>query len=172
MYESKNNRTQTMEPIAAGRYWVGDPCYAFSNEHPTDTGLWMAWLEDAWSEGDPNQMRILDGRVQGRRISASRTEYGDSTYYDQEGREYPVDAGVIGVVHETYLPFLSPTEVAAGKTPFGMHLVEFAEPFRIEYDNGLIRIGTILIPTAWEAVEGCEFCGEVECQDQECLEDY
>lgn len=166
----KNTRTKTQEPFAAGTYLVGDPCYAFSNYHPSDTSLWRQWLDSAWHEGDPNKMRILDGRVQGRRIAASVTAYGDGVYYDEKGHEYPVDAGLIGVVHESFLPFLSPTETAEGKTPFGMHLVTFAEPFHVEFNDGVIAIGDILIETGDDVEDGCEFCGEVDCA-QECLED-
>lgn len=149
----KQNRTKTAEPLAAGKYWVGDPCYAFSNDHPTKPNLWHEWLDDAWAGTEPNSVRLMDGRVQGMRVVASSTKYGDGSYPSSEGFSCPVDAGLIGVVHEGFLRSLMPTEVAAGESPFGMTLVDFLEPFHVQFDHesGRITIGHITIETGdWD----------------------
>lgn len=150
-YIPKNDRTKTSEPLAAGTYLVGDPCYAFSNDLDEN---WQNWLEDAWKDADPNQIRILDGRVKGMRVAASGTAYGDGEYYDQNGFSYMVDAGMLGAVHIKFLRNLYPEH--DGKTndeleaALGMRVVEFARPFHVEYDDGIIQIGHIMIQTGDE----------------------
>lgn len=114
--------------IPAGSYWVGDPCYAFD-----DSDLWMALLESARYE----ERDLLEARARGQRFTASGTAFGDGTYEDREGRSYPVDAGLIGVV---------PARPGCD-TPSGMHLIEFPEEFTVSYDDGTIYIGTIAIET-------------------------
>lgn len=140
-------------PLAAGTYLVGDPCYAFTNDTSRTSGndLWSEWLDDAWKDVDPNRVTILDGRVSGMRIAASRTAYGDGEYFDQDGFGYPVDAGLLGAVHIGFLRNLYPEH--HGKTheqleaELGMRVVEFLRPFHVSYDDGLISIGHITINT-------------------------
>lgn len=150
----KEDRTKTTEPLAAGTYLVGDPCYAFSNDGPDN---WMPWLNDAWKDADPNQVRILDGRVKGMRVAASGTAYGDGSYEDQDGFSYPVDAGMLGAVHIDFLRNLYPEKDGLHperlEADLGMRVVEFAAPFHIEYDDGLIQIGHIAIQTGDEDEE-------------------
>jgi hypothetical protein len=135
--QAKQDRTRTDQMLAAGTYWVGDPCYIVPDR------LWMPWLEAAWENTEPNTVTILDARVEGRRVVASGTAYGDGVYFDQDGREYPVDAGLIGAVHAGFWP-----EHAAAKVEhLGMNLVEFPEPFHVGFEDGDIVIGHLRIPT-------------------------
>lgn len=69
-----------------GTYYVGDPCYGASS------GRWDAWLKDS----DYFQRPIA--RDLGAWAVAFGTAYGDGTYTDNEGREYDVDAGLLGVI--------------------------------------------------------------------------
>ncbi len=106
-----------------GKYLVGDLCYVM---HPQ-------WKEvcDLMFATDGG---VLDGEfnlANGVRFSVQSTAYGDGTYYDEEGRKYPVDAGLIGCIRvedvqdpESWME--------------GMNEVEFAYPFTIMYDLGTI----------------------------------
>jgi hypothetical protein len=154
---NKEEIRESVTPLAAGLYWVGDPCYVVPDQH------WLPWLEDAWEGADGNRVVIMDGRVEGRRIVASGTAHGDGSYFDQFGREYPVDAGLIGAVHAAFWP-----EHAAKKAEhLGMHLVEFDRPFTVSFDeDGTIHVGHLRIPTDWDPQDG-----EV-CQDHGTLLDY
>lgn len=142
--QDARSTSEFAEPLAAGRYWVGDPCYAFSNDLPGD--LWGQWLGEAWKNVDANRIKILDGRVAGMRIVASGTQYGDGQYGSNIGASFPVDAGLIGVVHEKFLANLYPE--LEGE-PFGMTLVDFPVPFHVSYDDdeGTITIGHVVVDT-------------------------
>ncbi len=106
-----------------GKYLVGDLCYVM---HPQ-------WKEvcDLMFATDGG---VLDGEfnlANGVRFSVQSTAYGDGTYYDEEGRKYPVDAGLIGCIRvedvqdpESWME--------------GMNEVEFAYPFTIMYNLGTI----------------------------------
>ena len=75
--------------VPAGKYFLGDPCYAVPNR------LWDELL------GSCNYF-IKDpvGEVQGHKVLAFGTAHGDGVYSDQFGNEFPVDAGMIGLVPE------------------------------------------------------------------------
>lgn len=123
--------------IPAGRYWVGDPCYA--NE---DHDVWMEqhdkfpWQGGGLPEG--KECNVVWAESNGDWYASAFTAYGDGVYEDEQGRSYPVDSGQIGVV---------PEECSESDKPFGMHLVEFETPFAITYLNGTITIGDIEIKT-------------------------
>ena len=107
-----------------GTYYVGDLCYVM---HPQ-------WREvcDLMFACDDN--RVLHGEfnlANGVRFAVQSTAYGDGTYYDDEGREYPVDAGLIGCirVEDVYDPEWWVE---------GVQTVEFEYPFTVEYELGTI----------------------------------
>ena len=77
---------------------------------------------------------VLDGEfnlANGVRFALHSTAYGDGTYQDQEGRDYPVDAGLIGCirVEDVYDPewYLA-----------GMQTVVFDKQFELVYNDGII----------------------------------
>lgn len=141
MIQSKPKIKDVM--IQAGKYWLGDPCYAFSGDHDR----WMKLLESAdYTNVDRDEMMIAsidDGKCQ---FVASSTAYGDGEYEVTgfECKPLPVDAGLIGLVpvgHET----------CDGK-PFGMRMIEFDRPFLFEVvnDDGKIEIGHVTVHTGDE----------------------
>lgn len=143
---------QTAEPLPAGRYWVGDPCYAFDQSAGADD-LWGEWLKDAWSAYDGpagGVPRINDGTVRGMRIAAVGTQWGDGDYPSSEDFSCPVDAGLVGAVHESFTAALM-----GGGTPNGMTLVDFPEPFWLSYEpeSGRIDIGHVSVFTGWDEDE-------------------
>jgi len=131
--------TETVARMPAGEYWVGDPCYAV----PADR--WMEWLEAA---GYQTQDRYLLAHLDGKPVLGISTAHGDGCYPDDHGNEYPVDAGLIGLV---------PVEIAADNDAHhleGMHRVRFDSDFECRYDEGVIVLGHIAINTS--------SCGSVE----------
>lgn len=163
----KQSRTVSA-PLAAGRYWIGDPCYAFRDSGTSGIDPWGEWLEDAWRDTDPNRVTILDGAARGARVVASRTAYGDGFYEASDGNAYAVDAGLLGAVHEKH--WMVDARKAA---ECGMALTEFPEPFTVEFypETGTVRIGHVTIETgdADEEEEPCPHCGGEDCEG-ECLE--
>ena len=113
--------------MRAGTYYVGDLCYVM---HPQ-------WSEVCGLMFNTGKGRdgVLDGEfnlANGVRFAVQGTAHGDGVYADNKGREYPVDAGLIGciAVEDVYDPewWLE-----------GVHTIEFKNPFEIVYDNGLIK---------------------------------
>ena len=107
-----------------GRYYVGDLCYVMHPQWNEVCNLMFATDGGGVLNGEFNL-------ANGVRFSVQSTAYGDGTYFDEEGRKYPVDAGVIGCirVEDVYDPewWLE-----------GVNEVEFVYPFTIQYDLGTI----------------------------------
>lgn len=74
--------------VPAGRYWLADPCYSISNDE-----VWMELLQSC-----NFFMDSPIGTTKGYEVLAFGTAYGDGVYPDNRGREYAVDAGLIGLV--------------------------------------------------------------------------
>lgn len=67
-------------------FYVGDICYVLSDE------VYDAWGDKGYADG------IFKDPASGFSFAVAGTAYGDGTYYDGDGHEYGVDAGVIGIV--------------------------------------------------------------------------
>jgi hypothetical protein len=120
--------------MQAGKYWVGDLCYVFSDKD------WMDACKLFISGND-----CLEGEFNlpdGRRFAIFNTAYGDGEYYDQNGHKYCVDAGCIGC---TLVENISASKYN-NIEDLG-NIVEFNETFEVLEDQGLIKIGHILIET-------------------------
>lgn len=80
--------------LPAGRYFLGDPCYAVKDAD------WALWLDEArksdWS--------ILAADIDGYPVIGLSTAYGDGVYSSEQipEAEFSVDAGLIGLVSEEY----------------------------------------------------------------------
>lgn len=115
----------------AGTYYVGDPCYVI------DADKWQEFLEPYWNgEGE--------FEFEGLRVAAYRTMYGDGVYFDQEGNQYGVDAGMIGVIPMELVTKRTPVEIQRKK--LGM-FIEFKKPFSTESLGGILTFGHIQIDT-------------------------
>lgn len=143
-------------------FYIGDICYVLSDEV----------YHDIWG----TQNSYQDGRIQvdNYAFAVDRTAYGDGTYADNNGREYSVDAGVIGCVpfelidskrvHKNYDPGANPIHIL---NDFGRFVKGSRAEFKTD-DNGIFTITvdnqiTIVIDTNYEA--GYE-------EDEEDSEDY
>jgi len=115
--------------LKAGRYWVGDLCYIIDREN---------WNTVCKFLGDGSKMREGVFDLLGRQGAIFGTAYGDGGYYDQEGNEYGVDSGTLGIF---------PAGVFSSPTESGGHIFDFPEDFTVECINGEMRFGRIRIPT-------------------------
>ena len=110
--------------MRSGTYYVGDLCYVM---HPQ----WKEVCDLMFATGDNT---VLDGEfnlANGVRFTLHSTAYGDGTYQDQQGRKYPVDAGLIGCIRVEDV--VDPEAWLAG-----VQTVEFTEQFELQYDEGVI----------------------------------
>ena len=77
-----------MEIKTGNGFYIGDICYVLGNDD-----YYRFWGK---------QKRFAEGAFEvpgkGYAFAVGFTAYGDGVYADEEGREYPVDAGVIGIV--------------------------------------------------------------------------
>lgn len=85
MNDTKGEKIMIKEKISSEKgFYIGDICYALKKED------YRKWGEAGYADG---KIKIGDAAF----VVAS-TAYGDGTYYGNNGVDYPVDAGNIGVV--------------------------------------------------------------------------
>ena len=124
--------------MPAGRYYIGDLCYV---------------LHDRWEEFCAltcSGNRVLDGEfnlADGTRFATYTTRWGDGCYTDEQGTEYPVDAGLIGCVR---VEDIAPAELANIESG---RVVEFVRDFTTFSSVGVITFGTVSIDTDPEYTE-------------------
>ena len=127
--------------MQAGKYYVGDLCYVMHDE----------WDEFCKLTIKGNEM--LEGEFNlkdGRRFAFYGTKWGDGVYKDTKGREYGVDAGLIGCIKiddikldndENYLDggqvieFVSDFRTSGGRNELGRNW------------DGVIQFGEVIIGT-------------------------
>jgi hypothetical protein len=125
--------------LPAGKYYIGDPCYIFN---------------DNWDEV-LDQTKYFEGggvfEVFGQKVVGGSTNYGDGMYYDNFGRGYAVDAGLIAIVPVALLLVDNVETVDSVIESDNMHIVEFEKPFVASYiDGGSYQFGEIEIETGDE----------------------
>jgi hypothetical protein len=116
-----------------GKYYIGDLCYVLHNEWDEFCSLTIV--------GD----KVLDGEFNlkdGRRFATFTTKWGDGNYFDQNGKSYDVDAGLIGCIRLDDIDLTDPDN-----SLIGGQVVEFIQPFSTFSAGGEIRIGNVLINT-------------------------
>ena len=118
--------------MQSGTYYIGDLCYV---------------MHDRWDEFCAltcSGHRVLDGEFNlkdGTRFATFTTQWGDGTYRDELGNEYPVDAGLIGCIR---VEDIAPEELVNIKDG---RVVEFVKDFTTFSAGGVISIGTVSIDT-------------------------
>ena len=117
--------------LPAGRYIIGDPCYSVPDDQ------WSDLLDQTDCFASPEGSFKSEETGEEVHVVAFGTAYGDGTYTDQGGRDYPVDAGLIGI--------MSARGVVAGEST---HIVEFKHDFECSEHNGVIEFGHIIIDTS------------------------
>lgn len=119
--------------VPAGKYILGDPCYAIPDDE------WLDLLDTCDYFNTPiGTLRKRQGTF---RVVAFSTRWGDGCYEGTDGKMYPVDAGLIGLV---------PVEVV-GMDALRKDLcnvVTFDKPTKCSSDGeGKLRFGHITIDT-------------------------
>jgi len=116
--------------VPPGKYWLGDPCYSVPDS------LWEDLLASCrFFEHPVGEVTTDAGDT--HKVLAFRTKFGDGVYRDQNWNEFPVDAGLIGLV-----------PVGLGKEkPFGSTLVEFKRETRCLGVDGVLHFGDYEINT-------------------------
>lgn len=123
--------TQRLE-LKPGLYWVGDPCYAVPDEH------WIPLLDDAGYFDES-----AEGSIDGVRVVAFNTAFGDGTYRGSDGFDYGVDAGLIGLIR------VDEMEAAGWPKPSddSGKVRLFVDSFVVRVDNGVMVFGDLVIDT-------------------------
>ncbi len=119
--------------VPAGSYVLGDPCYSFP-----DYDEWMKLLESC--NYFENPIGTFSRGTDNHYVVAFSTRWGDGCYQGTDGRMYPVDAGLIGLV---------PLEVTGSdrRDDLGT-VVVFDKPTKCSTDGeGKLRFGHITIDT-------------------------
>lgn len=121
--------------MPAGKYWVGDLCYVMHPQWKECCDLFFPPGQDNW-KGAQGVFKLRNGV----RFALFSTAYGDGTYEDREGREYPVDAGSIGCIR---------VEDIADPEAWmeGGHIIDFDCEFTVGSDGKELSFGKVVINT-------------------------
>ncbi len=138
--------------LPAGPYVVGDPCYMI------DDAAWIDWLNDA-DFTIQSREHVLLANYRGQPAVGVGTAHGDGCYYDQDGREYGVDAGLIGAVP---VSVLTAEQLADYDT---ITIVHFDRDFDCYFEDGVVHIGHVMIDTDWEPEDEDDYQDEDEDED-------
>lgn len=152
LVKEDNPKMSESRTLKAGDYYVGDLCYVLDESNGYD---WGKVLERTGYLGlhDPKTGKRLTKpssghfKLDGVEFFSSRTQYGDGSYQDKEGRTYLIDAGLIGCFPVSALP-----KDIGDCARRGGNVITFDKPFVCEPvdDNGVIRIGHLTINTGNE----------------------
>lgn len=117
--------------VPAGQYVLGDPCYAVPDEH------WLPLLETCQYFRNPIGTVKAGSRV--FEVLGFGTRWGDGCYAGSNGKEYPVDAGLIGLV---------PIELVDNVSDHYDNIVTFNRDTVCRADeDGKLHFGSIMIDT-------------------------
>jgi hypothetical protein len=111
-----------------GKYYIGDPCYAMSHEEWRDLLQETEYLKEdinVWND---------------HKIFTHSTAFGDGEYYDEFGRPYGVDSGMIGIIPLSAINLRQ-------KSLVGGWEIEFENAFDVMYESGCFTFGHIRINT-------------------------
>lgn len=151
----------TSYTFQAGKYYIGDICYAILDQN------WDKLIEETGCFGlDTNSNVNWDGRFiyNSQVCFVDSTAYGDGVFFDNEGREYGVDAGLIGIM---------PIKACDGDSMNGGNIVEFKTVFRVFANNGSFQFGNITIETGDTEEDDEEYTEEEdENYDDDSSEEY
>ena len=123
----------------AGEYYIGDLCYVMHKEWDEFCDLTIS-PEGGCLNGE---FTLADGR----RFFFGQTSYGDGVYHDNRGNEYPVDAGLIGIIAVKDISAEDQKNLNLG----AVH--NFPSNIYVEAENGVFYFGYVCIDTAHEEDE-------------------
>jgi len=147
--------------FVANMVYVGDPCYCLND----------VIYPDAIDQADPEGK--FDSIASGAHVEGAfvNTAYGDGEYEGSDGRNYGVDAGIIGIVNITNVTATEGKDFQSlSKLGRVIKLPKYAvTQYEVSRDvDGVITIDikqgrfteTIAIPTGDEEEYTCNECGE------------
>lgn len=129
--------------MKAGKYWVGDLCYVMHADWKEVCSI----VPDAHNSKN-NEFSLADGT----KFTFKYTAYGDGTYYDESGKNYPVDAGLIGCI------LVSDIKEHDWNSLDGGHVIDFEEDFEAKYHKGTISFGDKVAIDTDPEDEDDEYC--------------
>jgi hypothetical protein len=118
--------------LKKGVYFIGDPCYMFD-------GSWGKILEGTDYFQAENQI------INKKKVFCDGTAYGDGCYFDQDGNEYGVDAGLLGALPISLLKV--DNKYTKDELSRLGRIVKFDADFDCESDKGVFDFGHIHIDT-------------------------
>lgn len=101
--------------LPAGRYYIGDLCYALSDD-----------VYDTIFGGTGYDTGIYTDKRSGSVFAMSHTAYGDGLYPSSDGKQFAVDAGIIGICSESLI----------AKSCNGGHIYTFDKPLSCKFKDG------------------------------------
>jgi hypothetical protein len=102
-----------------GKYYIGDLCYVLGDDvYDTIFGGLGGYDSGLYQEKGTDRFFFVDG-----------TAYGDGLYHDSTGREYGVDAGIIGICPASLMD----------KDDGGGQMHEFTEPVVCKFKGGVFK---------------------------------
>lgn len=141
----------------AGVYYIGDACYAVKN------GNWLSLLQETgylagnfeYTEHPEDTDGYDDGifTYNGQRCFSANALDGDGKYYDNKGRRYLVDSGLLAIM---------PWKCCDGDSMNGGQKVKFKNNFYVWEDSGCFSFGDIYIQTNDDADDEYDYDDEEE----------
>lgn len=127
--------------VKAGTYYIGDLCYVIN-----DDSMWRK-MGDAMFPGGIVKDGLID--VEGYQMISFSTMYGDGTYTDNHGNEYPVDACMIGLISVQDIEKINggPVDMEFG------NVATFEKDFICKSSNGELYFGQYVIDTGYDDEE-------------------
>jgi len=113
------------EELAAGRYYIGDPCHVLKDE--IYTRIWGAIYD--YKEGK--------FAINGHDFIVHSTHGGDGTFYDHKQRKYVVESGMIAAIS---MELVDPSEEKIKECKKNGIIITFHTPFQFIYDAGIFYI--------------------------------
>ena len=126
--------------MPAGRYYIGDLCYIMHDAWDEVCDLFFPPHEPE-GRGHQGEFTLKDGR----RFASFNTAWGDGTYRSSINTLHCVDSGSIGCIR---VEDIRDNTYSAERIAELGAIVDFAEPFQVSEDQGLLTFGHVLIETA------------------------
>lgn len=145
---------------------VGDPCYFLHTVEPKG----LPHMEGQWVQGfcstlsEESKAEDFSGHFdyQGHTIFVHGTAHGDGFYEGSDGRSYPVDAGIIGVIPVALIEEDVVQEMLNGEDVRAVAMTN-EQLLATEYHDGTFIIehseGSLQIETDPEEEYECSDCG-------------
>lgn len=126
--------------MPAGRYYIGDLCYVMHPEWSECCDLFFPYVPGQPQHQVQGEFVLKDGR----RFASFGTAYGDGTYTSNIGTEHSVDSGSIGCIRAEDIRDNEYDQTTLERLGA---FVDFAEPFEVSEDAGMIVFGHVQIET-------------------------